>query len=548
MGKPLNHRVARFLRAALSGTVLLQGIFASWMAAPLYALDTMQIGVTATDNKPPATITDLLASANPVVAGVAALSWTSPQGNVGASPIANWTVGSYTVRYATFSVDSLLGDTTSWWNAAASNSVTLQPPAYTPKVPGQMELDILSGLTPGTTLYLAIRSTSQDGVISPIDTESSTPGAQTYVFVPGVTSSSTTPPMPPSGLSASNSAGQFTLNWHPVTLDINRQPITIDHYVVYRYDTIGSSPTLSTTVLPNSLSYTDTVGGLTNYYAVLAVATGGAASALSDYMDSSAQVNRIVVAADDINTRVVIPDSLAIELNSEHNVYGVDLDVTLARRQQDEVSVVLRSYQVDVEKVAVGLDLPGFVFSEAGMQVQLGLGAVLGSGSLTSSQVQTLRHAAGTSLGSIAQIVSVYWFNGSTYVPVSDPILTSNEALSVGVDNIGIYQIRATQITTTFQLTQGSPYPRVITPNDPSQNNRVFWFFDDPSGDPVTGTIYDIRGAKVRDLTINSQSPTANSLVWDGHDNRGAVVRSGVYLYKIQAGKETQTGTVVVAR
>jgi flagellar hook assembly protein FlgD len=100
---------------------------------------------------------------------------------------------------------------------------------------------------------------------------------------------------------------------------------------------------------------------------------------------------------------------------------------------------------------------------------------------------------------------------------------------------------------TSFALTRGSPYPRVITPNG-SENRRVFWFFDNPSDEVVTGTIYDIRGAKVRDLAVSGQSPTANSIVWDGHDMNGAVVPSGVYLYKIQAGKEKQTGTVVVAR
>ena len=135
-----------------------------------------------------------------------------------------------------------------------------------------------------------------------------------------------------------------------------------------------------------------------------------------------------------------------------------------------------------------------------------------------------------------------------SYIRLSDPVLTSAQAISVSVKNVGTYQIRATQISTVFTLTQNSPYPRVITPNDPSQNNRVFWFFDNPSGDPVSGTIYDIRGAKVRDLVVDGSSPTSNSLVWNGHDSRGAVVPSGVYLYKITAGKETTTGTVVVAR
>ncbi len=124
MGKPLSDRVTRFLRAALSGTVLLQGIFASWMAAPLSALDTIQLSVIATSNKPPAAITDLLASANPVVAGQISLTWTAPQGNVGGTPMLNWPVAAYSIHYATFSVDSLAGDTNAWWNATSTNSNT----------------------------------------------------------------------------------------------------------------------------------------------------------------------------------------------------------------------------------------------------------------------------------------------------------------------------------------------------------------------------------------------------------------------------------------
>jgi len=203
---------------------------------------------------------------------------------------------------------------------------------------------------------------------------------------------------------------------------------------------------------------------------------------------------------------------------------------------------------VSANKVQTGEEIPGFAFSQTGMQVQLGLGSILGSGRPNSPQLQQLRTINPNDAGSIAQIVSVYWYNGSSYFRISDPILTSNQAISVSVRNVGTYQVRATQISTVFTLTQGSPYPRVITPNDASQNNRVFWFFDNPSGDVVSGTIYDIRGAKVRDLAVNGMSPTSNSIVWDGRDMNGAVVHSGVYLYKITAGKEKQTGTVVVAR
>ncbi len=346
-------------------------------------------------------------------------------------------------------------------------------------------------------------------------------------------------PLRPNGLVASNAGGLFTVSWSSVTLATDYLPITLDHYSVYRYDAIESTPTLVGTLGADTLSYSEAVGAQTYYYRVFAVGVGGFTSAASDYVDTLE--NRIVVAADDPTTRVVVPAALLHELNAGFNGYGEDVELVIVRRAQDEVDVTLRSYRVEAYLAQSGRPLPNFAFSRNDMQVQLGLGAILGTGHYRTKFLDP-------GPGSIAQIVSVYWYNGAAYIRLSDPVLTSAQQIAVSVRNIGIYQVRATQIGTVFKLSQNSPYPRVITPNDPSQNNRVFWFFDNPSGDPVTGTIYDIRGAVVRDITFSSLSPTSNSLVWDGRDGNGAVVPSGVYLYKIQAGKESATGTVVVAR
>ena len=80
------------------------------------------------------------------------------------------------------------------------------------------------------------------------------------------------------------------------------------------------------------------------------MAIGGNTSAASDYLDSSPQMNRYAIAPDDLATRVVIPGTLALELNSENNGYGQDLEILLTRRQQDEVDVTLRSYHVGAYK------------------------------------------------------------------------------------------------------------------------------------------------------------------------------------------------------
>lgn len=53
--------------------------------------------------------------------------------------------------------------------------------------------------------------------------------------------------------------------------------------------------------------------------------------------------------------------------------------------------------------------------------------------------------------------------------------------------------------------------------------------------------IYNARGQKVRSLINNVQSPGIKSVVWDGRNDRGKAVASGIYLYKIQAGTFIQT-------
>ena len=48
-------------------------------------------------------------------------------------------------------------------------------------------------------------------------------------------------------------------------------------------------------------------------------------------------------------------------------------------------------------------------------------------------------------------------------------------------------------------------------------------------------TIYNILGQKVKVLANEYQSAGHKSVVWDGKNQKGKVVASGVYFYKIKA-------------
>ncbi|MBN1350583.1 T9SS type A sorting domain-containing protein [candidate division KSB1 bacterium] len=57
-----------------------------------------------------------------------------------------------------------------------------------------------------------------------------------------------------------------------------------------------------------------------------------------------------------------------------------------------------------------------------------------------------------------------------------------------------------------------------------------------PASTPVTLTIYNMQGQEVRTLVNDFQSPGAKTVTWNGKDNRGQAVSSGVYIYRIDVG------------
>lgn len=57
-----------------------------------------------------------------------------------------------------------------------------------------------------------------------------------------------------------------------------------------------------------------------------------------------------------------------------------------------------------------------------------------------------------------------------------------------------------------------------------------------PKSSEVCIRIYNILGQRVRDLVNERQDPGYKTVLWDGKDDHGNEVSSGVYFYRIEAG------------
>jgi hypothetical protein len=64
----------------------------------------------------------------------------------------------------------------------------------------------------------------------------------------------------------------------------------------------------------------------------------------------------------------------------------------------------------------------------------------------------------------------------------------------------------------------------------------------------VSLAVYGPRGARLKELRAGTLAAGEYAARWDGCDDRGAPVGSGVYFYRLSAGGETLTGRLAVVR
>ena len=69
-----------------------------------------------------------------------------------------------------------------------------------------------------------------------------------------------------------------------------------------------------------------------------------------------------------------------------------------------------------------------------------------------------------------------------------------------------------------------------------------------PSASKVDVVVYDIAGRRVRTMTSRFASAGWKSIPFDGRDNAGNPLASGVYFYRVSASGTTITNKMVITR
>jgi len=97
----------------------------------------------------------------------------------------------------------------------------------------------------------------------------------------------------------------------------------------------------------------------------------------------------------------------------------------------------------------------------------------------------------------------------------------------------------ASNLPNVFSLSQNYPNPF---------NPTTLIKYDLPRDCRVRLDVYNVVGQRVTTLVDGNQIAGYKSVSWDGRDENGCQVSSGVYLYRIQAGGFTQVRKMVLLR
>jgi len=131
----------------------------------------------------------------------------------------------------------------------------------------------------------------------------------------------------------------------------------------------------------------------------------------------------------------------------------------------------------------------------------------------------------------------IYFWDGVEWRFAGGLVDKNNKSVSTYISHFSIYALFPTVASVSYK-----PKEKILTPATKDGINDVATF-DGLAGTDVEIDIFDISGRPVRKIDVLSDGN-----IWDGQDNYGNLVESGVYIYQFKVEGKTYSGTIIIAK
>ncbi len=128
--------------------------------------------------------------------------------------------------------------------------------------------------------------------------------------------------------------------------------------------------------------------------------------------------------------------------------------------------------------------------------------------------------------------VGFHCVSSQTFFMMIDDIMVMNDGATLGDDD---------QIIIPETTALRGNYPNPFNPETTIS-------FDLKANSAVTIDVYNIKGQRVNRIVEGDYKAGRHTIVWNGEDNNGSQVSSGVYFYKMQSGTYTKTKKMILMK
>jgi len=141
--------------------------------------------------------------------------------------------------------------------------------------------------------------------------------------------------------------------------------------------------------------------------------------------------------------------------------------------------------------------------------------------------------------------LSIFHWDGAAWQAVETDVNRAARKLTAHVHELGIYQVRLDPAIGALR----GPACFALHPNYPNPfNPATVIMFDVPVRTEVSLKVFNVRGQLVNTLISEELPPGTHHVRWNGTNNDGRPVASGVYFYRMDAEDYQKTQKMILLK
>jgi hypothetical protein len=268
-------------------------------------------------------------------------------------------------------------------------------------------------------------------------------------------------------------------------------------------------------------------------------------------MYANAELESIIVGQDTIEVTVYRFDSTLVDIGTSDPGLSVYRSGSIELRTADTLIVEARAVDL-CGQVGIArrfFSSRQFVRGEAGkmrsvdrrLELDVPAGAFSRSGTVLVEELDPASFREDSRAG-----IALYRREGDRWVHIESMIDSDRETVVAPVGESGTYALLYAEGVRSETLPPRLFALHANQPNPFNPSTRIA--FDLPAREDVSLRVFDVRGREVRVLESKTLAAGRYEYVWDGADNAGRPVGSGVYFSRLAAGEDLAVRKMVLIR